>query len=427
MYDLRVIRWSGLAVIASISIAHAEPPHLEASAFTGIESFGDSGLGNSFAADQVPGTSALLGARLAYFPYPASIDAEENELELGFEAELAVAPASTSGDPTHQRGSYFAPVFAWRGHLLLRLSGNAIRPFVVAGAGGETIASTSPFLDKETDPVIYWGPGIALPIADDWQLRFDLRQGFMPGRAAWTTTYEMHLGVSTTFGLAHRPAPKHVEAPPPPPPPVAHDEDSDGDGIPDRLDKCPNQAETVNGVEDQDGCPEADPDGDGIVGAHDKCPNEPEDFDHFQDEDGCPDPDNDGDGIPDVKDACPNEPETKNGFADDDGCPDVIPDDLRAPLAAVAVTFEAGRARITPAAKKELAAVVAALLKYRDVRIAIIGHATKAKESDLARRRAEGVKWYLVDQGVLADRITTKVGSTDSGGARVIDLQLATP
>jgi OOP family OmpA-OmpF porin len=427
VYDLRVIRWSGLAVIASLSIAHAEP-HLEASAFTGIESFGDSGLGNSFAADQVPGTSALLGARLAYFPYSPSLaaplEAEENELELGFEAELAVAPASTSGDATHQRSSYFAPVFAWRAHLMLRLSGNAIRPFVVAGAGGETITSTSPFLDKETDPVIYWGPGIALPIADDWQLRFDLRQGFMPGRDGWTTTYELHLGVATTFGLAHHKAPKHVETPPPPPPPVAHDEDSDGDGIPDRLDKCPHEKETVNGVEDEDGCPEADPDGDGIVGARDKCPNEPEDFDHYQDEDGCPDPDNDGDGIPDVKDACPNEPETFNGFADADGCPDVVPDDLATPLAAVVVKFEAGRARITPAAKKELAAVVAALRKYGDVKVAIAGHPAKAKETDLARRRAEGVKWYLVDQGVLADRITTKVGDV---GERAIDLTLATP
>jgi len=52
-----------------------------------------------------------------------------------------------------------------------------------------------------------------------------------------------------------------------------------------------------------------DRDGDGIPDDVDKCPNEPEDFDGFEDEDGCPDPDNDKDGIPDVMDKCPNEPE----------------------------------------------------------------------------------------------------------------------
>src|SRR5262249_8558041 len=35
-------------------------------------------------------------------------------------------------------------------------------------------------------------------------------------------------------------------------------------------------------------CPEADDDHDGIPNSLDKCPNEPEDFDGFQDADGCP-------------------------------------------------------------------------------------------------------------------------------------------
>ena len=62
-----------------------------------------------------------------------------------------------------------------------------------------------------------------------------------------------------------------------------------------------------------------------------------------------------------------------------------------------------------------------ALRKYGDVKIAIVGHPAKAGGDDLARRRAEGVKWYLVDQGVLADRIVTRVGPVDE---RAIDLQL---
>lgn len=34
------------------------------------------------------------------------------------------------------------------------------------------------------------------------------------------------------------------------------EQDSDGDGIPDARDRCPNEPETFNGVEDTDGCPE---------------------------------------------------------------------------------------------------------------------------------------------------------------------------
>ncbi|HEX2686885.1 MAG TPA: choice-of-anchor D domain-containing protein, partial [Kofleriaceae bacterium] len=113
-------------------------------------------------------------------------------------------------------------------------------------------------------------------------------------------------------------APLHPYVPPAP------DLDSDGDGIVDKLDRCPHEPEDKDGFQDDDGCPDLDNDGDGIADANDKCPNEPEDKDGFQDEDGCPDPDNDGDGIADAKDKCPDEPETFNGKDDDDGCPDTV-------------------------------------------------------------------------------------------------------
>ena len=67
-------------------------------------------------------------------------------------------------------------------------------------------------------------------------------------------------------------------------------EDNDGDGIPDGVDKCPDEAEDKDGFEDADGCPNPDNDGDGIPDGFDNCPNEPEDTDGFQDEDGCPIP-----------------------------------------------------------------------------------------------------------------------------------------
>ena len=103
-------------------------------------------------------------------------------------------------------------------------------------------------------------------------------------------------------------------------------QDADGDGIEDKVDKCPDSPEDFDGYEDEDGCPELDNDGDGISDDQDECPDLAEDFDGFQDDDGCPDLDNDGDGIPDVDDRCPNEPEDFDGFEDSDGCPDILQD-----------------------------------------------------------------------------------------------------
>lgn len=53
--------------------------------------------------------------------------------------------------------------------------------------------------------------------------------------------------------------------------------DKDGDGIIDKIDKCPN----IYGLLKYEGCP--DTDGDGIIDLYDKCPNEKGDKDNF----GC--------------------------------------------------------------------------------------------------------------------------------------------
>ncbi|MGI0064242.1 MAG: thrombospondin type 3 repeat-containing protein, partial [Nitrosopumilaceae archaeon] len=106
--------------------------------------------------------------------------------------------------------------------------------------------------------------------------------------------------------------------------------DTDKDGIPNDSDECPTQAETMNGFEDTDGCPDVvpvqDTDKDGIPNDVDKCPTQPENINGFEDLDGCPDviplKDTDGDGIADSLDKCPTQVETVNGFEDLDGCPD---------------------------------------------------------------------------------------------------------
>jgi outer membrane protein OmpA-like peptidoglycan-associated protein len=382
---------------------------LELSGFVGVSWFGArSSLGNAWAPEQVPGTSPLIGARigLALPTLPAN-------LQLALEGELGFAPAFTGASAVARRMSYFAPVFEWHAHAVLRLvRWRAVEPHIVLGGGGETVTSSSPFMAEDSDPVAYWGLGARVPALADWHVRADARHGIMPARGGGaTSTFEIQLGLGTAFGSPAARAVRPVVAAPVEPPAV-DDTDGDGDGIPDRLDRCPAQRETVNGVADDDGCAEPDPDSDGILADADRCPDQAEDFDRFDDGDGCPDPDNDGDGVTDLRDACPAEPEAVNAFEDDDGCPDAIPADVAAALATV-VRFEPGRARVTDPARAALARMLAMLQAWPALHLAIVGHPDRADPAadDLARRRADAVKWYLVDQGIPEDRISTSVGA----------------
>lgn len=64
-----------------------------------------------------------------------------------------------------------------------------------------------------------------------------------------------------------------------PPPP-----DRDMDGVLDATDECPDVSGDL-----ANGCPNPDPDNDGVPVDSDKCPKEPETVNGFQDNDGCPD------------------------------------------------------------------------------------------------------------------------------------------
>ena len=219
--------------------------------------------------------------------------------------------------------------------------------------------------------------------------------------------------------------------------------DADGDGIPDDVDKCPNEPEDFDGVQDEDGCPDPDNDGDGIPDKLDKCPSEPEDFDGFQDADGCPDEDNDGDGIPDAADKCPNEPEDKDGFQDEDGCPDPdndkdgildaddkcpnvpgeAPDGCPKKYKLVVVTakkielkqtvfFDTNKATIKPVSFALLNDVALAMKDNPNIKVEVQGHTDSQGDDDfnlkLSQRRAESVRAYLIKRNVSSDRMEPK-------------------
>jgi OOP family OmpA-OmpF porin len=427
-------------MVSSASTAFADPAdRLEAGGFLGVNYFGDDiGLGSALAPEQRPQTAPIIGGRLTYVALRTDTDIR---LDVGGELELSFAPSWTGYGFEEERPSYFAPVFGFRGNVLVRLGDGWLQPHAVAGIGGASVVSSSPYMKKETDAVYFWGLGATLPVYGRWQLRFDGLQGRMAARdvtgmgdPGMTSTYELRMSVGARFGSGYtiKTPDEHVDVvvdnQPPPPPPPDPDKDSDNDGIPDRLDACPAEVELVNGVDDQDGCPEADPDKDNIVGALDKCPDEPEDTDKFQDEDGCPDPDNDGDGVADAKDACPTEKETKNGIADDDGCADQVPKAVTDALnVGPKLKFDPGQQRLKTATKAALDNVAIVMMSNRFLKIRIVAHpdADSDAAKALAAKRADAIKWYLNEHGAAPTQLDVAIGGIAPKNAPVIDLMVA--
>ncbi|WP_342375581.1 Ig-like domain-containing protein [Myxococcus stipitatus] len=199
------------------------------------------------------------------------------------------------------------------------------------------------------------------------------------------------------------------------------DPDNDQDGILDGADQCVNQPETSNGFQDEDGCPDeappVDSDGDGLMDPDDRCPKEAEDKDGFEDTDGCPDLDNDKDGIADVADKCPLEPEVINGVTDEDGCPDKgkvkVQVDGERVVILEKVHFATGKDIILPRSfplLKQVAAVLRANPQVELLRVE--GHTDSdgndAANLDLSRRRAANVREFLVKEGIAAARLESQ-------------------
>lgn len=143
--------------------------------------------------------------------------------------------------------------------------------------------------------------------------------------------------------------------------------DSDGDGVADKLDKCPN---TEAGIKvDGSGCPL----------------------------------DVDADGIPDSKDACP----TEKGTVELNGCPAI------AASAEImeAIQFEFNSSVLRTSAYPTLDKLSSDLKGNSSMRVQLDGHAsaegTDEYNMNLSRDRANSVKTYLVNSGVAASRIST--------------------
>jgi OOP family OmpA-OmpF porin len=363
---------------------------------------------------------------------------------LGWQSKSWVGIESAVGfSPTTSDIAVGAQDYDWlhaSGNLMVSpVRGRWGNPFVFAGLGWTQLKPASG--EKRTTNTIEFGAGEQLWMTDDVGLRFEARDvSFKPLENVGGQSYfhNVVLGVGLTFALGAIPrdtdgdgVPDKKDKCPDTPKGATVDatgcpHDSDGDGVLDGLDQCPN---TPKGATiDAKGCPK-DSDGDGVYDGLDQCPDTPKGA--TVDAKGCP-IDSDGDGVYDGLDQCPNTP--KGATVDAKGCPidsdgdgvydglDQCPDtpaglkvdSKGCPIEVIEretelfdtglirlnnVNFETGKADIQPDAYPTLDAVGAVLVKWPQLKIEVGGHTdsrgSAALNQRLSQARADSVRAYV--------------------------------
>ena len=205
-----------------------------------------------------------------------------------------------------------------------------------------------------------------------------------------------------------------------------HQKDSDGDGVPDKKDKCvdligdranngcPWGDKDSDGLNDNEdkcpeiagdkenlGCPWGDKDGDGVKDNLDKCPSVSGPISNF----GCPIEDNDGDGVPNSIDKCP---ETK-GEKENDGCPKITEKQKEIVSKAIEnLEFETNSSVIVKSSLPALDMLSLLLSEKPEWILKLVGHTDNmgddASNMELSKKRAEAVRDYIVSKGLNFDR-----------------------
>ncbi|HOG35823.1 MAG TPA: OmpA family protein [Paludibacteraceae bacterium] len=179
--------------------------------------------------------------------------------------------------------------------------------------------------------------------------------------------------------------------------------DSDGDGVPDYIDECPDTPQGV--VVDSVGCP-IDDDGDGVPNYIDECPDTPQGV--VVDSVGCP-VDTDGDGIPDYLDKCPNVPGPESNY----GCPE-LKKEVRSLFkkAMQGIQFETDKDVIKKSSYPILDKIVEVMKTNPTYMLSIGGHTDDVGSEEynqvLSEKRAGSVRRYLIEHGVEESRIASK-------------------
>jgi len=184
--------------------------------------------------------------------------------------------------------------------------------------------------------------------------------------------------------------------------------DDDRDGVMNNRDKCANTP--AGTAVDENGCPKDD-DGDGVTNAADRCPNTPKG--ETVDASGCSacQRDTDNDGVPDCNDKCPST--NAGNKVDQNGCRLL---GENGSLVLSGVTFATGKAVLTKQGKATLDTVATQMTQYfsevPSLRVEVGGHTDSTgsakKNLTLSQRRAESAMKYLVSKGLDANRLVAK-------------------
>ena len=182
--------------------------------------------------------------------------------------------------------------------------------------------------------------------------------------------------------------------------------DDDKDGVMNPADRCPG---TRPGEQvDSTGCPPGprDSDGDGVADTTDQCPNTP--AGEAVNSRGCP-RDTDTDGISDARDHCPSTPAGQP--VDENGCPILFQKGART-VVLRGVTFQTGKATLTPSAQAVLRDIATQLVENPEYRVQISGHTdntgTRAANLRLSLARARTVETFLEANGVPLRQVSSK-------------------
>ncbi len=137
-------------------------------------------------------------------------------------------------------------------------------------------------------------------------------------------------------------------------------------------------------------------------------------------------PDSDGDHLTDAEEVNryktdPLNPDTDGGTVDDytevnRGTNPLDPEDdvvkINVPIVLEGITFETGKADITPESEKILEGALKTLQTYPDIIVEISGHTddvgSNASNQKLSQRRADSVRAWLISKGVSPDRLIAK-------------------
>lgn len=221
-------------------------------------------------------------------------------------------------------------------------------------------------------------------------------------RGAGTPTFR------AVASVALIPLPEKPLPPPPPPPPPPRPQpprDRDKDGIPDKVDACPDEPGVKTDDPETNGCPPPPPDrdGDGIIDREDACPDLKGVKSDDPAQNGCP-PDSDGDGIRDDVDACPHEKGKPDADPQKNGCPTSVRVTEQEIVILEQVQFKTGSAVIKKESDDLLLQVATVMAEHPEiVKIEVQGHTDnrggKKYNLKLSDKRSAAVAKWLVTRG----------------------------